>query len=143
MSMLITQFALKYNLSSDTIRFYEKEGLLHPIRLQNGYRFYDEQCEKTIKSIIVLKQLRFSLQEIQLLLTLDQQPLTDECNDSSVSLFAQKIEIVEKQIEFYKLALQSLKLAEGLIRDGKYEINKSKIDVAIEEMYQKITEGVQ
>lgn len=141
--MLITQFALKYNLSSDTIRFYEKEGLLHPIRLQNGYRFYDEQCEKAIKFIIVLKQLRFSLQEIQLLLTLDQQPLTNECNDSSVSLFAQKITIVEKQIEFYKVALQSLKLAEGLIRDGKYEINKNKIDVAIEEMYQKITEEVQ
>ena len=141
--MLIKQFAVKYNLSNDTIRFYEKEGLLHPSRLQNGYRFYDKQCEKTIKFIIVLKQLRFSLLEIQLLLTLDQQPLTDECNDSSASLFAQKITAVEKQIEFYVVALQSLKLAEGLIRDGKYEANKSKIEVAIEEMYQKITEGVQ
>ena len=141
--MLIKQFALKYNLSNDTVRFYEKEGLLHPSRLQNGYRFYDEQCEKTIKFIIVLKQLRFSLLEIQLLLTLDQQPLTDECNDSSASLLAQKITAVEKQIEFYVVALQSLKLAEGLIRDEKYEANKSKIDVAIEEMYIKITEGVQ
>ena len=140
--MLIKQFALKYNLSNDTIRFYEKEGLLHPSRLQNGYRFYDEQCEKTIKFIIVLKQLRFSLLEIQLLLTLDQQPLTDECNDSSASLFAQKIIAVEKQIEFYTIALQSLNLAEGLIRDGKYGANKSKIDVAIEEMYKKITEEV-
>ena len=141
--MLIKQFALKYNLSNDTIRFYEKEGLLNPIRLDNGYRFYDEQCEKTIKFIIVLKQLRFSLQEIQLLLTLNQQPLTNECNDSSASLFAQKITAVEKQIEFYVVALHSLKLAEGLIRDGKYEANKSKIDVAIEEMYQKITGGLQ
>ena len=141
--MLIKQFALKYNLSNDTIRFYEKEGLLNPIRLDNGYRFYDEQCEKTIKFIIVLKQLRFSLQEIQLLITLNQQPLTNECNDSSASLFAQKITAVEKQIEFYVVALQSLKLAEGLIRDGKYEANKNKIEVAIEEMYQKITEGVQ
>ena len=78
-----------------------------------------------------------------MLLTLDQQPLTNECNDSSASLFAQKITAVEKQLEFYVVALQSLKLAEGLIRDGKYEANKSKIDVAIEEMYQKITEGVQ
>lgn len=141
--MLIKQFAVKYNLPNDTIRFYEKEGLLHPIRLQNGYRFYDEQCEKTIKFIIVLKQLRFSLQEIQMLLTLDHQPLSDECNDSSASLFSQKITAVEKQIEFYVIALQSLKLAEGLIRDGKYEANKSKIDVAIEEMYQKIKEEVQ
>ena len=141
--MLIKQFALKYNLSNDTIRFYEKEGLLNPIRLDNGYRFYDEQCEKTIKFIIVLKQLGFSIQEIQLLLTLDQRPLTNECNDSSASLFAQKITAVEKQIEFYVVALQSLKLAEGLIREGKYEANKSKIEAAIEEMYIKITGGMQ
>ena len=139
--MLIKQFAAKYNLSNDTIRFYEKEGLLYPIRLQNGYRFYDEQCEKAIKFIIVLKQLQFSLQEIKLLLILDQQSVTNECNDSSASLFAQKITAVEKQIEFYAIALQSLKLAEGLIRDGKYEANKSTIEAEIEEMYQKITEG--
>ena len=103
--MRIKQFAEKYNLSNDKIRFYEKEGLLHPTRLQNGYRFYGEQCEKNIKFIIVLKQLRFFLQEIQLLLTLEQQPLTSECNDSSASLFAQKITVVEKQIEFYAVAL--------------------------------------
>lgn len=36
--MYIKQFASKYQLSIDTIRFYEKEVILNPKRLVNGYR---------------------------------------------------------------------------------------------------------
>lgn len=36
--MYIKPFASKYQLSVDTIRFYEKEGILNPKRLVNGYR---------------------------------------------------------------------------------------------------------
>lgn len=54
--MLIKQFAAKYYLSQDTIRYYEKEGLLSPKRLENGYRFYDASCERNIKFIQVMKK---------------------------------------------------------------------------------------
>ncbi|WP_431026866.1 MerR family transcriptional regulator [Lysinibacillus sp. LZ02] len=137
--MYIKQFALKYDLSHDTIRFYEKEGLLHPQRLENGYRFYDVQCEKTIKFILVLKQLGFSLQEIRSLLALDKQPLSEACNNSTVSLFESKMTFVEKQIEFYTAALQVLKMAANVIGKGKYEANNNQIEETVEEMYKKLT----
>ncbi|MFJ8091080.1 MerR family transcriptional regulator [Lysinibacillus sp. NPDC095746] len=59
--MLIKQFATKYNLSTDTVRYYEKEGLLHPHKQDNGYRVYDVTSEQTIKFILVLRQLGFTL----------------------------------------------------------------------------------
>ena len=62
--MQIKEFAMKYEVPVDTIRFYEKEGLLQPRRLENGYRQYTEGCSKQLKMIIVLKQLGFTLKEI-------------------------------------------------------------------------------
>ncbi|WP_042478035.1 MerR family transcriptional regulator [Bacillus ndiopicus] len=139
--MLIKQFATKYHISQDTIRFYEKEGLLSPQRLDNGYRFYDPSCERSIKFIQVMKQIGFSLQEIKLLLTLDERPMSEACNQASNNLFVKKINTVEKQLAFLTLALRALKMAEGLVQEGKYESNKIKIDKTIEEMYLKIEGG--
>lgn len=59
--MKIRDFAVKYQIQTDTIRYYEKENLLTPIRRENGYREFDEECEKQIRLIIVLKQLGFTI----------------------------------------------------------------------------------
>lgn len=136
--MFIKQFAEKYHLSQDTLRFYEKEGMLHPQRLENGYRFYDVSCEKAIKFIQAMENIGFSLQEIRSLLTLSGQPMSAECNQASHALFAHKINEVERQLAFLTMALDALKMAEGLVQEGKYESNKEKIDEVVEEMYRKL-----
>ncbi|WP_107842005.1 MerR family transcriptional regulator [Metasolibacillus meyeri] len=136
--MLIKQFAAKYHLSQDTLRFYEKEGMLNPQRLENGYRFYDETCERAVKFIQVMKNIGFSLQEIKQLLTLDGLPMSEECNQASSALFANKINGVERQLVFFSMALEILKMAQGLVENGKYESNKGEIDAAIEEIYRKL-----
>jgi DNA-binding transcriptional MerR regulator len=42
--MQIKDFAKKYQIQADTIRYYEKEKILKPKRRENGYREYDEEC---------------------------------------------------------------------------------------------------
>lgn len=106
--MLIKEFTDKYKLTADTIRFYEKIGLIHPKRLQNGYRFFDEECEKTIQLIIVLKQLEFSLDEIRFLLSLEKKPISSECNEATVRLFQDKIIQIENKMTFLQIAIQQL-----------------------------------
>lgn len=138
--MQIKQFTEKYRISNDTARYYESEGLLAPVRLENGYRMYDEHCEKTIKYILVLKQVGFSLQEIKLLLTLEQLPISQECNVASVSAFQQKIDEVQRKIQFYQTALQALQLTSDYMRDGKYAENQSKIDELVDGMYSSLVE---
>lgn len=47
--MQIKYFAEKYQIQTDTIRYYEKENLLKPTRRENGYREYNEDSEKQLQ----------------------------------------------------------------------------------------------
>lgn len=140
--MQIKQFASKYKLTNDTVRYYEKEGLIEPIRLENGYRYYDEYCEKKIKYILVLKKLGFSLQEIKILLKLEESPPSKDCNEKSVSMFEDKIFSLEREIAFLSTAIESLKIAYKIMGEGKYVENKGKIEFLVEEAYRKM-EGIE
>lgn len=136
--MLIKEFATKYKITNDTVRYYEKEGLLAPVRLENGYRSYDESCEEGIKFILVLKQLGFSLQEIKVLLMLDKKQPSKECNEISTTLFSEKIRCLESKVEFYSSAIQALQKSHDLMKQGKYIENKDEIELLILDMFQKI-----
>lgn len=52
-------------ISRANIRFYEKEGLLHPKRSSNGYRCYSEEDVAVLKEIIIFRKLGLSLAEIR------------------------------------------------------------------------------
>ncbi len=129
--MKIKQFAEKFQLTTDTVRYYEKEGLLQPQKQDNGYRVYDAMCEHTMKFIIVLRQLGFTL----------QKPISTACNEETVQLFSTKIAQIEQQLRFYQHALHSLQLTKTLMADGQFEENQEKIALLIEDMYQNLLEG--
>ncbi len=46
------------------IRFYEKQGLIHPEREENNYRCYTDANVVALKKIIVLRKLGFSVEDI-------------------------------------------------------------------------------
>lgn len=52
------------SVSRSNIRFYEKEGLLSPEREENNYRDYSEQDVNTLKKILALRKLGFTVEEI-------------------------------------------------------------------------------
>ncbi|MEC2056136.1 MerR family transcriptional regulator [Peribacillus psychrosaccharolyticus] len=133
--MKIKQFAEKYQIQADTIRFYEKENLLKPTRRENGYREYNEESEKQLQLIIVLKQLGFSIKEIQQLLVLSAESITPECNKASVGVFDQKISKLEDKIEFYQQAVIVLQTIKELVKEEKYIENKNEIEELISGVY--------
>lgn len=47
------------------IRFYESEGLLSPVRMENGYRDYSEKDLAVLKKICLLRALGVSVEEIK------------------------------------------------------------------------------
>lgn len=64
--MRISEVSLKTSLSSDTLRYYEKIGLLPSIkRLDNGIRDYDEQ---DLHRIMFIKHMRLAGLPIEVLL---------------------------------------------------------------------------
>lgn len=67
----IGQLAKKAQVNVQTIRFYERRGILKPIRREeSGYRKYDGDSLKRLHFIRQAKELGFSLKEIQDLLGL-------------------------------------------------------------------------
>ena len=68
LKMLISELAAKTGVSTDTIRFYEKEGLLQPdgaARGDNNYRQYTDEAIEKLNFIIQGKKLGFTLKEIK------------------------------------------------------------------------------
>lgn len=63
--MQIKDLETKTGLDRATIRFYEKEGLIAPLRQENGYRCYREEDAQTLLKIKLLRQLGMSLDRIK------------------------------------------------------------------------------
>ena len=64
--MKIAEFEQKVGLSRDTLRYYEKKGLLSPPkRGENGYRYYGEEQLHELAFIIKGKAIGFTLREIK------------------------------------------------------------------------------
>lgn len=67
----IGELAKKAGVGIETVRFYERQGLLaEPERRASGYRQYDEEAVAVLRFIRRAKELGFTLKEIQGLLEL-------------------------------------------------------------------------
>jgi MerR family copper efflux transcriptional regulator len=90
----IGQLAKLANVSIDTIRFYEKAGLLAPHgRRPSGFREYSEVDLKQLRFIRRGRSLGFSLEEIGQLLALDR------VEGIGSAVLADKLRIVDRKIE--------------------------------------------
>jgi len=64
--MLIGELAQACDCPAETIRYYEKIGLLPPpARRENGYRSYDDKHQKWLQFIIRSRELGFSQDEVR------------------------------------------------------------------------------
>lgn len=65
MNYSIGEFSKLTNLSIDTLRYYEKEGLITPKRKENDRRYYCEKDVTWIAFIKRLKETKMPIKEIQ------------------------------------------------------------------------------
>ena len=113
MKMTIGQVARQAGVGVETIRFYEREGLIdEPARRDSGYRQYSPDVVKRILFIKRAKELGFSLKEVQELLTLRVEP-SSTCADVKRRTEA-KIADVERKIEDLLQMKQALVKVVGL-----------------------------
>ena len=94
----IGEVAKRVGVSIDTIRFYEREGLIpEPNRSPGGYRRYPESIVKQLFFIQHAKTLGFSLKEIIELMALKNTP---KATCQSIKETAQaKVNEIHKKIE--------------------------------------------
>ncbi len=74
--MQISQVAIKYDLSIDTIRFYEKAGLIDPVaKNDSGRKVYQEKEMRRINFIKCMRQAGMSIENIKIYVDLFHEGL--------------------------------------------------------------------
>ena len=107
-TLKIGELAKLANISQDTLRFYEKHGLVQPsARSEAGYRLYSSEDVHRIRFILSAKEVGFTLKEIHELLALEVT--RDEASCQDVKQFVdEKILTVEQRIQELQRIKQSL-----------------------------------
>jgi len=101
---LIGELAKLAGISVDTLRFYEKNGLIVPKgRSEAGYRIYDQNSVEQVKFILNAKQLGLSLDEIKELLEIRLEATQHSCAEVKAITSAKLTMIDEKIAELTKI----------------------------------------
>jgi len=96
MTLTIGEVATQAGVGVETIRFYERKGLIdRPRRPLSGFREYDEQVPRRIRFIRHAQELGFSLREIRDLLDLRIDPNVS-CADVKAKAVAKVAEVEDK-----------------------------------------------
>lgn len=95
--MKIGELARRTGIPIDTVRYYERNGLLPPpARRASGYREYDEADIPRLRFVLRAKQLGFTLVEIRELLDLSDEHVGDVGNLKAAA--AAKLDEIEGRI---------------------------------------------
>jgi MerR family copper efflux transcriptional regulator len=95
--MQIGEIAAATGLSRDTLRFYEKRGLLRARRSANGYRDYPPEALEWLRYIRLAQTLGFTLAEIEADLPLLASP--DAAAPQLRSALQRKLADIDQRIE--------------------------------------------
>ena len=111
-NLTIGKLARQANVGVETLRYYERRGLIEPLRRTDaGYRLYDDDARRRLQFIRRAQTLGFSLDEVAELLSLSNQPTASAAD---VKRLAQaKIDDIEARIR----DLERMKTALSVLED--------------------------
>lgn len=137
----IRQMSEMMGIPMDSLRYYDKLGIVSPKRGENGYRYYTERDHVLLQYIAVMKYARFSLGEIkQVIRSFEMEP-SEECNRLNYVLLESKCEelagVVRKYKEIIKLFDKLLPLMDSI---EAYCSHEKDVDAFVHDVYKSIRE---
>ena len=112
MNLSIGTLSKAFGLSDEALRFYEKKGLLHPVRQRgNGYRVFEMADIQRISNIQRLKGQGFALEEIQ--------RIYEDCDEAALAaLYREKIEQMQRKISFYNHVMDRMRASATALEEA-------------------------
>lgn len=104
--MTIKEVSEKYNISQDTLRYYEKEGLINPVPRVSGIRNYGKAEIDNIEFIICMRNAGLSVNVLKENINLIRQG--DKTAEKRRELLIEQREIVKKRMEDLNKAYERL-----------------------------------
>lgn len=121
--MLIGEIADYFGISRKAIRLYEKKGIIKPVEVdaKTGYRYYSTEQVQQLNSLLELKALGFSLDEIKTIIDgkMEKAPL---------------LEMLEKKRLAWQETMTSAKYKEGCLENIINNVQSSEPAEKIAEM---------
>ena len=87
-----------FGINRKTLFFYEEEGLLHPQRKENGYRAYHDEDVERLKTILLLRRMDVSLDDVKKYLN-KKITVQEILHEQSEKLHTKKEEYAKKEQE--------------------------------------------
>lgn len=118
MALTIGEAAKEAGVGVETIRFYERKGLIErPRRPASGFRKYDQQIPRRLRFIRHAQQLGFSLREIRELLDLRVDPSVS-CADVKAKAIAKVAEVDGKLAALSRMRESLLAITQSCAGEG-------------------------
>ena len=125
----IGELAGACGIKPDTLRFYEKNGLLNPVnRSPKGYRLYSEEDAQQLRFILRAKAMGFSLSDIRELLNIEASRSDWVCADVKGMVEAKVGELQTKIDEMIRLRDSLQTLADACCGGAESAIHCSILD---------------
>ena len=154
----INEISKLYGIGVDSLRYYEKLGILRPRRDTNGYRLYDLKDMYKLTVIRDLRKLDFSMAQIR-------EFLEGQSVDNTLSLLREEQSLMEEQIReitrrkgLIQKRIRSLKAAERetageivvkklperrCVRIEQYITRDEEMDFVIRKLHRKYEDRIQ
>ncbi|MFJ7920320.1 MerR family transcriptional regulator [Lysinibacillus fusiformis] len=155
----ISRFSQLCKMSARMLRHYDKEALLKPVLVDttNGYRYYDQSQLETALRIKKLKEYRFSLPEIKVILESTDitmfigminskiDEILNEMNRNR-KILAEMQELIEKKVDILQGVRKSYDILLGIrneisVISQRLYININDMDKYIDSLYDKAKEN--
>lgn len=118
--MTINEVSMKVNISQDTLRFYEKSGLIGPIERSNsGYRNYKEEDLRRIEFVKCMRNAELPIEVLKRYLDLYDKG--DETKEERKKLLIEQKEILDNKIKDMQEASKRLDYKINLYYEGKLD----------------------
>ncbi len=101
--LTIGQFAAMHGINKKTLMWYDEIGLFRPamIHPENGYRYYSYYQSSILETILLLRELNVSIDEIQVF-------MKDRSAESLEQLLREKIEDLDRDMAYLKAVRKKL-----------------------------------
>jgi len=139
MRFTIRQTAARTGIPPDTLRYYDKEGIVSPKRHQNGYRCYDEKDIAALQNVVVMKYAHFTIAEMKSMEELFARDPSADCSEVVKGILQAKIAGLTRAIDNYRkivdLMEQLLSMVDGV---EPYRGSEEQIDAFIGRIFDDI-----
>ena len=105
----IGEVAKQLGITTRTIRFYEEEGLIEPVKTPKGTRLYSEEHIRRLRVIKELRDMGISLEKIKAIVKIRKESSSgDEASKRVLSAFEELESAIMKKVQLLNMVLAEI-----------------------------------